>query len=226
MPKIFHASAIDTLRPMAAETDLMDLSNASAEELRRFMNSDAALTPEQQLHRSAWTLADALQKGKNLTSEEVETVMEKFSRMLSRRTDYDADSAEFVELEKKHELARGPPRWLPKLMQENSSAAQESSTDLQDLVNSSQLDAENRREAGRSIAETESHQLPARHSSQSSTDSSNSAAAGRASARLSAADQEDIEQLLELTLDDAYETEKWPARSFWERIAGTVRFKP
>ena len=108
---LFAADTVDPGR-------IIDLAKASPQDLRRFMNSDAGLTPEQQLHRSAWSLANAVQQGKQLSQEELHNVIDRFSRMLSTRSDYDRDASEFIAEQKRLELDNAPPSWLPMLMQQ------------------------------------------------------------------------------------------------------------
>lgn len=105
------------------------------------MNSDAGLTPEQQLHRSAWSLANAVQQGKQLSQEELESVIDKFSRMLSTRSDYDEDASEFIAEQRRLELDNAPPAWLPTLMQEKLQT-EDSSANLRDQEDSSKLPAD------------------------------------------------------------------------------------
>lgn len=105
------------------------------------MNSDAGLTSEQQLHRSAWSLANAVQQGKQLSQDELESVIDKFSRMLSTRSDYDKDASEFIAEQRRLELDNAPPAWLPTLMQEKL-PAQDGSAGLPQQESSSQLAAD------------------------------------------------------------------------------------
>ncbi len=215
----------------------VDLSTASPQELKHFMVSDAALTPEQQLHRSAWLLADAAQKGKPMSSDDLDAVLEKFSRMLSNRSDLDSDAAQFIEKEAKYELNTAPPKWLPKLMQQDDDGASE---DLQDLVKGSQLNAKSNM-AGQDLssASTDSPAPPSKPLVQvnpdadleaitsltASRDAAAAATADKDTGTLTAARERDIEMQLDPTLADAFDTELWPMPGKKTRKTGMVHIR-
>ncbi|KAK9844822.1 hypothetical protein WJX74_007256 [Apatococcus lobatus] len=175
------------------------------------MNSDAGLTPEQQLHRSAWSLANAVQQGKQLSQEELETVIDKFSRMLSTRSDYDKDASEFVAEQKRLELDNAPPSWLPTLMQQKPQTETKPAmpADPDDLVNTSQLsaDAANLPQLGSTQALPGSPPLKLQQQQPSPSAVKHAASSAN---NTSAADQQDVNLLLDPTVDEAYDVASWP----------------
>ena len=207
---------------------MLDLSNASPEELRKFLVSDvsdAALTPEQQLHRSAWALADAVQKDKALSQEELDAVVERFSRMLSNRSDLDQDSAEFIGKEAEYELNNAPPKWLPQLMQGNDFEAQDMpvlSEDALDVLKGSQLKttADTKGSDGGSSTRSDPTAHPSKPLHQQTlsasadgtlTDRTNADDAASAKfSSLTAARVRDIDMQLDPTIEDAFDTELEP----------------
>ena len=206
---LFAADTVDPGR-------IIDLAKASPQDLRRFMNSDAGLTPEQQLHRSAWSLANAVQQGKQLSQEELHNVIDRFSRMLSTRSDYDRDASEFIAEQKRLELDNAPPSWLPMLMQQKPQPEDQPATaaDLQDLANSSKLSAVSADTARLPQLEstgTTTASLPSELQQQPSDSAVNDPAAGTSDTSVtSAADQQGIDPLLDPFLDEAYDVASWP----------------
>ena len=197
------------------------------------MVQDTALTPEHQLHRSAWSLADAAQKGKKLSQEELESVVDKFARMLSTRSDYDKDSSEFMDELRQLELDKSPPSWLPARMQQKSAAAQDTSADLQDLAQGSQLNAHNADSADASSIQE--HESPPVHSEapsppyppspitmqnpedapvavQLSSEGPDIDLDDRPDHELTL-EERDMRNLLDPILDDAFDMEAWPSLS-------------
>ena len=201
-----------TAELFAAETNrIIDLAQATPQDLRRFMNSDAGLTPEQQLHRSAWSLANAVRKGKQLSQEELESVIDKFSRMLSTRSDYDEDASEFMTEQRRLELDNAPPAWLPALMQEKLQA-EDRSADLQNQEDSSRLAAD----SAHSQHESKHPGSPPSHELQQWPSDSTLSVVDAQGIRLddilagSEADQKDINLLLDPGLDEAFDVASWP----------------
>ena len=215
------------------ETDgVLDLTHASAADLRRYMVQDATLTPEPQLHKSEWSLADATQKGKKLSQEELESVVDKFARMLSTRSDY-KDSSEFMDELRQLELNKSPPSWLPARMQQKSAAAQDTSADLQDLAQGSQLNAHNADSADTSSIQE--HESPPVHSEAPSPPYSPSPITMQnpedalVAVQLSSEgadidlddrpdhelmlEERDMRTLLDPILDDTFDMEAWPSLS-------------
>ncbi len=66
-----------------------------------------------------------MRQGKELSQEDLESVVDKLSSMLSTRSDYDKDSLAFINEQQRLELDDAPPSWLPTRLQHrvNSSPA-------------------------------------------------------------------------------------------------------
>ncbi|KAK9860413.1 hypothetical protein WJX84_002857 [Apatococcus fuscideae] len=153
--------------------------------------------------------------------------------MLSTRSDYDKDSSEFMDELRQLELDKSPPSWLPARMQQKSAAAQDTSADLQDLAQGSQLNAHNADSADTSSIQE--HESPPVHSEapsppyppspitmQNPEDAPVAVQLSSEGADIDLDDrpdheltleERDMRNLLDPILDDAFDMEAWPSLS-------------